>query len=115
MELSAVLVLGSNKNRELIEQLLDIGFAPVVRETMQAALSALRRESFAAILVDRDRMSVDPLEFILNVRDIDEQTPVMVVGQSPDEQNVQMVQAQPRALILTRSEAVCKLAKGLEQ
>ena len=80
MARTSVLILGSNSNKELEDLFFDLGLNWILRETMSAALSALRRESFATVVVDRDRVEVDVLEFILNVRDIDRRTPVIILG-----------------------------------
>jgi len=84
MEATALLVLGSMTDRTLVDALFDLGFAPIVRDSMRSALNKLRSERFAAVLVDGDSTDVDVLEFVLNVRDIDEHVPVVVVGGSLD-------------------------------
>ena len=82
MKAAALLVLGSVTDRTLVDALSDLGFAPLVRDSMWSALSKLRSERFAAVLVDGDAADTDVLEFVLNVRDIDEHVPVVVVGGS---------------------------------
>lgn len=84
MKATALLVLGSVTDRTLVDALFDLGFSPLVRDSMPSALSKLRCERFAAVLVDRDSADIDALEFVLNVRDIDEHVPVVVVGGSLD-------------------------------
>jgi len=85
MKATALLVLGSVTDRTLVDALFDLGFSPLVRDSMSSALSKLRSERFAAVLVDGDAIDVDVLEFVLNVRDINEHVPVVVVGRSLDE------------------------------
>jgi len=77
----AALVLGTSANGELLECLFQVGLTPVVRNTMDRALDALRHDRFAAVVVDRTVADVDTLEFILNARDEDESTAVLVLGE----------------------------------
>jgi len=77
----AALVLGTSANGDLLERLFEVGLTPVVRSTMERALDALRRDQFAAVVVDRTAADVDTLEFILNARDVDESTAVFVLGE----------------------------------
>ncbi len=84
MKATALLVLGSVTDRTFVDALFDLGFSPLVRDSMPSALSKLRSERFAAVLVDGDAADTDVLEFVLNVRDIDEHVPVVVVGLSDE-------------------------------
>jgi DNA-binding response OmpR family regulator len=82
MRPSPVLVLGSYKERKLNDALADAGFTPVVRRDMDAALHKIRHEDFAGIVVEREWVDVDALEFVLNVRDYEQATRIIVVGNS---------------------------------
>lgn len=77
---STVFVLADKSQNLLLEKLFDIGYVPIVREKMHKALDIIRHENFAAVLIDRDTADVDILEFILNVRDIKEDIPVIIIG-----------------------------------
>lgn len=82
MQPAPVLVLGSYKERKLNDALADAGFTPVVRRNMDAALHKVRHEDLAGIVVEREWVDVDALEFVLNVRDYDHATRIIVVGGS---------------------------------
>ncbi|NIR46881.1 hypothetical protein GWO43_00150 [candidate division KSB1 bacterium] len=81
----ALLVLGGSEQSDLVETLFDMGFVPLVRKKMFRALEMIRHEKFAGVVVDRGNLEEDALEFVLNVRDIDEELPVIVVGNSVNE------------------------------
>ena len=115
MNSTAVLILGTDHNRDLIEALFDCDFAPLVRKSIREALDRLRHERFAAIIVDRNHADVDVLEFILNVRDFDEQTPVVVIGFSTDAHSDQAILSQRRTFLLGAFDAPDQLANELEQ
>lgn len=115
MKPTAVLVLGTRESKGLVEVLFDVGFTPIVRQRMQAVLEKLRPGLFAAIIVDRNHVDVDVLEFVLNVRDIDEQTPIVVIGQATDTQNDQALLSQRRIFLLGEFDAPDRLANELEQ
>lgn len=84
MESASVLVLGSYKECKLNDALSRAGFTPIVRRSMQEALDKIRHGRFAGIVVERDWVDVDVLEFVLNVRDYDPHTRVIVAGKSTD-------------------------------
>jgi len=115
MKPQVVLVLGTYANRNLIELLFNIGFSPLVREDVQGALAKLRHEKFAAIVVDRKYANADVLEFVLNVRDIDEQIPVVVLGKLTDEAVHNTLKNQNWTTVVEEIENTDKLAEKLEQ
>jgi hypothetical protein len=84
MDSAPVLVLGSYKEKKLNDALSRAGFNPVVRRSMREALNKVRHEGFVGIVVQRDWVEVDVLEFVLNVRDYDSDTRIVVVGNSSD-------------------------------
>lgn len=75
-----VLILGSKTHCRWVDALFDSGLDPVVEETIQDAVDEVRHDRFAVIVVDRPHAAEDVLEFVLNVRDIDEETPILAVG-----------------------------------
>jgi len=115
MRATALLVLGSRTDRKLVNALLDLGFSPMLRSSMSSALSKLRSERFAAVLVDRGAIDVDALEFVLNVRDINEHVPVVVVGPTDDTDDEEALRAQPGTQVLDRSRerALAELEQAL--
>lgn len=116
MKATALLVLGSVTDRTLVDALFDLGFAPLVRDSMSSALSKLRSERFAAVLVDGDAIDVDVLEFVLNVRDINEHVPVVVVGRPFDEGSEEVLRehlTRLRTVVLDGSPD--EVISGLEQ
>lgn len=78
--LAGVLIVGSPSNRELGERIFDCGFTPVYRETILRVIALLHRERFRAVVVDPETVRVDALELILNIRDVDEETPIVVLA-----------------------------------
>lgn len=115
MRSQAVLVLGTYANRNLIEVLFNIGFSPLVREDIQGALTKLRHEQFTAIVVDRKYANTDVLEFVLNVRDIDKEIPVVVLGKLTDEAVHRTLQNQNQTIVVEEIGNTEKLAEKLEQ
>jgi len=115
MARTTVLILGSNSNKELEDLFFDLGLDWILRETMSAALNALRRDSFAAVVVDGDRVEIDVLEFILNVRDIDESTPMIILdrGNRPHDECDDMVFARADPLLLTTCRDCVELERQI--
>ena len=110
----AALILGSNQNDRLLNAFFAMGLAPIVRETMGAALTKLRHERFQLILVDRFRVDVDVLEFVLNVRDLDEATPILVAGRSTDVEEDQALARQAATTIVGAAPGTEQFARAVE-
>jgi len=111
----AVLVLGTYANKGLIDVLFGIGLAPLVRGDIQGIVDKLRHEQFGAIVVDQRYANTDVLELILNVRDVDEQIPVVVLGKLNDEAVRKTLASQKQTTIVEDTEGDNKLAGRLKQ
>lgn len=115
MNSQGVLILGNHAHRDLVEVLSGLGFASQIWGSMQHCLDKLRHQKFAVILVDHKFTQADVLEFILNVRDIDKQVPVVVIGNEPDERIEIKIAKQDHTIVLSEFESGDKLAKKLKQ
>ena len=115
MRSQSVLVLGTYTNKGLIDILFGIGLAPLVRENIQGVLDKLRHEQFGAIVVDQRYANPDVLELILNVRDIDEQIPVVVLGKLSDETVRKTLASQKQTIVVEDTADGNKLAGRLEE
>ena len=100
MKSTAVLILSTERSGGLVEILLDIGLEPLVRKDIQETLYKLRRERLGAIFVDRNRVDVDPLEFVLNVRDVDPEITIVIVGESSSTSEDLALKRQPGVFLL---------------
>ena len=115
MKSSGVLIVGRSKDKTLKGIALSLGLTPWVRQRMREALDDLRHRRFSAVLVDRDNEDVDVLEFILNVRDLDDRVPVFVIAQSQPEGPDKALLSLRRVFLLGRSEVHDKLAEEIEK
>jgi DNA-binding NtrC family response regulator len=77
---SRVLLIVDDEEGQLEQTLTSFGYKLVVRYEMHAAIDTLQHGNFSAVFVDDDHMSEDTLEFVLNVRDVDDEVPILVVG-----------------------------------
>jgi DNA-binding NtrC family response regulator len=103
MNSEAVLVLGNHANRDLVKTLSRIGFAPQVWGSMRHSLEKLVQQRFTAVIVDRKFTSADVLEFILNVRDINKQIPVVIIGSGRDKRIDKKISRLGQTIILNGS------------
>lgn len=113
MKSEAILILGNHANRELAQILSGIGFVARVWGSMRHSLDKLRHEKFAAVIVDRKFTHADVLEFILNVRDIDREIPLVVIGYGKDEKMDARIKKQKCTIMLTDSKGDDWLADQL--
>lgn len=110
-----ILVLGNHSQRDLMQSLSRIGFAPQVWGSMRHTLDKLLHQRFAAVIVDRKFTNADVLEFILNVRDINQKIPVIVIGSGNDERIDRKISKLGQTIILNGSERDDKLGDKLIQ
>lgn len=113
MNSQTLLVLGNHANRNLVQTLSREGFVPQVWGSMRHSLAKLRHETFDAVIIDRLFTRADVLEFILNVRDINPEIPIVVIGPGSDDQIDAKIKSQNRTIILNGSEMGDTLAEKL--
>jgi len=82
MESDAVLLFESKRDDELRKLFVGLGVEPMVCRSIQDVLKKLRHEQFMAVIFDSDQLDVDALELVLNIRDINNNIPVIVIGPS---------------------------------
>jgi len=64
----------------MAQKLSDAGMDPLAPDHIESALETLRHEEVAGILISSMNAAIDILELVLNVRDVDMQIPIAVVG-----------------------------------
>ena len=79
---SSVLVLTNDETSEVVEALFDLGYVPLIRTKMTTALKDIRHKCVTVIFLDLRCVEIDALEFVINVRDIDQYLPVVIVNGS---------------------------------
>jgi DNA-binding NtrC family response regulator len=77
---SSVLVLTNNEQSDLVNTLFDVGYVPLIREKMTSVLKDIHHKCVAVIILDLQCIEIDALEFVINVRDIDQHLPVVIVN-----------------------------------
>ena len=113
MKPTAVLVLAGDDEQGLVDAILQLGLSVLTRETMDETLRTVRHESLAAIVLDRKQADVDPLEFALNVRDVDKETHILVIGESPPSGDDDALRLIPHTFLLSRGDTAEQVAEGL--
>jgi hypothetical protein len=113
MNSQAVLILGSHANQEFVEALSNIGFVPEVRGSVRHSLDKVRRQRFSGVVVDRKFTHADVLEFVLNVRDINQKIPVVVIGFGKDKRIDGKITKQDHTRVLSEFDRGETLAKEL--
>ena len=87
MRALGILIIGSRESRSLVKKLRDCGFASQIESTIQAALRSLQLQRFVAIVVDYPHAQVDIVELVLNVRDVNADIPIMILGSRPQSED----------------------------
>lgn len=119
MKMKTTLVLGADKWKGLENKLIQAGLVPLVRDGIQEALEEIRHKPLVAIVIDRDNINFDVLEFVLNVRDLDNETPIIMIGQPSDKRWEGVLMAQRLVFCLINGpegleEEIKKLFSGKE-
>lgn len=109
----AVLVLGSERSGMVIEALFRAGYTPLLRNGVERLLERLQRGRFAAVLVDRGAVQVDVLELMLNVRDINADIPVVVVGEGSENVSDEAFLSLPGTTMIGGANSPEKMAETL--
>jgi hypothetical protein len=79
-----LLALEGGGRVDLVRLLTEMEYSVVIVDDLERALSEIRHLDFKAAIVGYpDRF--DPLEFVLNAREISESLPIVVIGQRPGE------------------------------
>ncbi len=101
MESDSVLVLAPLYKWYLKEMSVGLGIRPVVSLNVLEALKKLRHGQFAAVMIDYESVEIDTLELVLNVRDIDAQIPVIIIGRFEEIGNKQLLESQGNVHLVT--------------
>lgn len=80
---------------KLIEILQKRGVMPLVSSTINDAVHSIANKDISAVFVDRRQTDIDVLELILNLRDVDRYTPIMVVDDPFDKHYEKEMVSQP--------------------
>lgn len=104
MNRDIVLLLSNRRLSSLIDALTKAHFQVVLCRGIADVLGALRCEQAALLLVDAEHSDVDVLEVLLNVRDIDQTVPILVIGdaQIPRECD-QLMQSLQRVVFVSKT------------
>lgn len=103
---SSVLVLTNDEQSELIETLFDLGYVPLIRKKMMTTLKDVHHKHVEVIFLDLQCIEIDPLEFVINVRDIDQCLPVVIVNGNKIEGEKQILDQQGIFLIPNRVDHI---------
>lgn len=107
-----VLVLGNDRSATFSRTLRDAHLSPTFLKSLDAVVHALRHSQVTAILVDRNQRRVDELELVLNVRDMNGEIPIILIGRSPDKRADPILSAQPATFLI--DEAIDDSMLGAE-
>ena len=78
-DFSSVLVLTNDDQSNLLEALFDLGYIPLIRQRMWPALQEIKHNNVDIAFLDLTCVEIDALEFVINVRDIDQHLPIVIV------------------------------------
>lgn len=73
-----VLVITDDENSKIVRTLLKYKIFPVIRRSIPSAIQILKFLNVGAIIIEDEHKSVDTLEFVLNIRDINLNTPILI-------------------------------------
>ena len=111
----SLLVLGSDRNRAFVKTLKALRFDPTFLGSMEAVLHALRHVQASAILVDRNGKKADDLELVLNIRDLDERIPIILIGSPAEGQTETLLWRQPATFLIHKPANDPSLRQELRQ
>jgi CheY-like chemotaxis protein len=80
MRSDAVLIIGNALHEELLEALFEAGLTAVARPASVDTFARVRQRSYDALIIDAGDPERDVLEVVLNIRDYDEDVPILVLA-----------------------------------
>ena len=95
-----ILILSKEKQGNLTEDLFDMGFIPLVKPDLNRVIYDLRHERFILLIYDGNGLEIDPLEFVLNVRDLDGIIPIIILGSSIDQREEELLRREPNVFLV---------------
>jgi len=109
-----VLVLGHDRGKALSRTLADTSFSPTFLNSLEGLLHALSHMQAKAILVDREQKKADELELVLNVRDLDDGIPILLIGSTRNESTDKLLEGQHATFLVRKPITDRSLAQELE-
>ncbi len=106
----SVLVLGSDTNKAFVQTLRELSLVPSFVNSLEGVVHALRHMQARAILVDRDQRGADDLELVLNVRDLDPEIPIILIGSSQEERAERILSSRERTFLICKTTNCRSLA-----
>jgi DNA-binding response OmpR family regulator len=111
-----VLVLGSERNKAFAQVLREIKLAPTFVRTLAGVVHALGHMKASAVLVDRNQGAVDDLELVLNVRDLNPEIPIILIGGRREDRADEILSSQQATYLIRKpmnSKSLAADLKGL--
>lgn len=109
-----VLVLGYDRGKAFSRTLSDAGLSLTFLNSMEGLLYALTHTQARAILVDREQKLADELELALNVRDMDGEIPIILVGSISEQRTDKILLDQPATFLIRKPINDNSLARELQ-
>ena len=86
------LVITDDENSKIVRSLMKQKIFPVIRRSIPSAIQILRHLKIRGIILEDEHKSVDTLEFILNVRDITKETPILISNKYQKHSTIKKIQ-----------------------
>lgn len=80
MQAVSIIQVGGKEVQALTTELEQVGYDPLVRDTIEGVLETLLYEQVGGLLISNMNVGMDIVELVLSVRDMDSQLPVGVVA-----------------------------------
>jgi len=81
MELNSILIVSKEASAVVTDAVFETGYVPIVRSSLAAVVRSLGDGRCDAVVVDRENATdIDALECALNVRDVDADIRIFVLG-----------------------------------
>lgn len=86
-----ILVVSDDENSALVKRVGKKHYIPLIRKSTIAVIDLVKRHDIEAIIVDLMMRNFDPIEFVLNIRDINKKIPIYIPQQVIDKKNWDIV------------------------
>lgn len=80
-----ILIIGDNEQSDIVKVVQRQKLVPLIRRSILATLEVLKHFDIEAIIIDNDYKGLDILELMLNIREINYDTPFIITLDKPIE------------------------------
>jgi hypothetical protein len=95
-----ILVLSKVTQSNLVEDLFEMGFIPLVKPDINNVIHEIRHQHFILLIYHGDDLDIEPLEFVISVREMDGIIPIIILGSDVSKKEKELLMREPNVFLV---------------